>query len=127
MPTNEEIEALAMRLDYCKIRFARESEAQAAIRRNVAIDDAAAMLRQWIAEREWKDIRTAPMDGTWVQLRGGSIDYGWDGKTQPPYVIAQFMNAELPEKEAWMFAWYDGGFYGEYCSPTHWRPAPKEA
>lgn len=67
---------------------------------------------------EWQDIATAPRDGTWVLLTGGLIDYGWDGETQPPAVVAQAYGV------GWQFAWYDGGHYGEYEAPTRWMPLP---
>lgn len=68
---------------------------------------------------EWPTIDSAPMDGTWVLLKGGNIDYGWDGDTKPPCVVAQFYRGE--RNSYWQFAWYDGGCYGEYENPTHWR------
>ena len=69
---------------------------------------------------DWQPIETAPKDGTWLLLCGGSIVYGWDGRDEPPVVAGQWTN---PLKDGtWQFAWYDGGYNGEYESPTHWRP-----
>lgn len=65
----------------------------------------------------WETIETAPKDGSWVMLKGGTIDYGWDGEGQPPFVVAQW---GAPRRLCWQFAWYDSGYYGEYESPTHW-------
>ena len=68
---------------------------------------------------EWKLIETAPLDGTWVLLTGGRIEYGWCEKDKPTIVVAQRSG------ECWQFAWYDGGYYGEYELPTHWMPLPE--
>lgn len=75
---------------------------------------------------EWQDISSAPKDGTWILLSGGTIDYGWGGDTISPAVVAQ-CTEELNGRIApahWQFAWYDGGYYGEYKNPTHWQPLP---
>ena len=66
----------------------------------------------------WRTMESAPKDGTWVLLTGGYIDYGWDGNSQPVVVSGQFIEMR------WQFAWYDGGYYGEYEKPTAWRPLP---
>ena len=74
----------------------------------------------------WQDISTAPTDGTWILLTGGKIDYGWDVDDKPNIVVGQVTN-ELngyESKRRWQFAWYDGGYYGEYENPTHWMPLP---
>lgn len=67
----------------------------------------------------WQPIESAPRDGSWVLLTGGTIDYGWDGDTIPPVVIGQSCG-----ESDWQFAWYDCGYYGEYENPTHWQPLP---
>lgn len=67
---------------------------------------------------DWQDIATAPRDGTWVLLAGGSINYGWCRDDRPPAVTSQYMDG------CWQFAWYDSGYYGEYETPTHWMPLP---
>jgi len=75
---------------------------------------------------EWQPIETAPKDGTWVLLSGGGIYYGWDGDTIPTAVVGQYtdyLNGGTTNPH-WQFAWYDGGYYGEYASPTHWMPLP---
>lgn len=69
----------------------------------------------------WQSIETAPKDGSWVMLSGGRIDYGWDGESAPRVVVGQWAN----RAECWQFAWYDGGYYGEYENPTNWMPLPE--
>jgi hypothetical protein len=75
----------------------------------------------------WQPIETAPGDKTWILLAGGGIRYGWDGHTQPACVVGQWtttLNGRRT-KGHWQFAWYDGGYYGEYENPTHWMPLPE--
>lgn len=72
-----------------------------------------------------RPIEEAPRDGTWVLLTGGSIEYGWDGDTQPPFVVGQWVGKRSTNgvnQERWQFAWYDSGYYGEYETPTHFKP-----
>lgn len=76
----------------------------------------------------WQPIETAPRGGIWVLLTGGEIKYGWDGDEQPPVVCGQFtnyLNGSTHDEGWWQFAWYDGGYYGEYVGPTHWMPVPQ--
>lgn len=74
---------------------------------------------------DWRPIETAPKDGTLVMLSGDRIYYGWDGKTKPLAVVGQFASSCNPlGADTWQFAWFDGGFYGEYENPTHWMPLP---
>ena len=74
----------------------------------------------------WLPIATAPRDGTWVLLAGGECDYDEesDAKTRP--VVGQWRNYRNGRTTDWhwQFAWYDGGYYGEYETPTHWMPLP---
>lgn len=87
-------------------------------------------MREWAASLEaeakhqssgWQPIETAPKDGTWVLLSGGLIDYGWEhGATKPSSVVGQWND----DASCWQFAWYDGGYYGEYENPTKWQPLP---
>jgi len=76
------------------------------------------VIRDIPSDDGWRTMESAPKDGTWVLLTGGYIDYGWDGNSQPVVVSGQFIEMR------WQFAWYDGGYYGEYEKPTHWRPLP---
>jgi hypothetical protein len=71
----------------------------------------------------WQDIASAPRDGAWVQLTGGSIDYGWDEPDDiPRSVSGQWVNSNTGGR--WQFAWYDSGYFGEYENPAHWMPLP---
>ena len=75
----------------------------------------------------WQPIETAPKDGAWALLTGGRIDYGWDGHDKPRVVAAQWtdcLNGGTTDWH-WQFAWYDGGYYGEYIDPTYWMPLPE--
>ena len=76
---------------------------------------------------EWQPIETAPKDGTWILLAGGGIDYGWNCNSQPHAVAGQWTTIfnGSPFPGGWQFAWYDGGYYGEYENPTHWMPLPQ--
>lgn len=89
--------------------------------------EAASLLRRLAGEMEWQTMDTAPRDGTWVQLTGGKIDYGWDDTPKPPIVVAQWVRVNATDETRWQFAWYDSGYYGEYENPTNWRPLPKGA
>jgi hypothetical protein len=71
----------------------------------------------------WQPIETAPRDGTWILLAGGTIDCGWDSEQRPHCVVGQFLAAAQPQ--CWQFAWYDSGYYGEYDRPTHWMSLPE--
>ena len=72
----------------------------------------------------WQPIETAPKDGTWVLLTGGTVDGSWDGDTAPMVVVGQYL-PPWGSEAIWHFAWYDNGYYGEYSNPTHWMPLPE--
>lgn len=71
-------------------------------------------------------IDTAPKDGTWVLLYGGEVCRFDDDFCQPPPVVVGRFIEDLDGAygDRWIFAWYDGGYYGEYYEPTHWAPLP---
>jgi hypothetical protein len=76
---------------------------------------------------EWQPIETAPKDGTWVLLAGGDC-YNDGGDPTERIVTAQCtneLNGRTMDDTRWQFAWYDGGYYGEYLDPTHWMPLPE--
>ncbi len=73
---------------------------------------------------KWQPIESAPKDGTWVLVSGGVANHEGDN---PPCVVAQYtnyLNGGTTDWH-WQFAWYDGGYYGEYDDPTHWQPLPE--
>ena len=79
------------------------------------------------AEATWRDIETAPRDGTWILLAGGQTNEEvqfCDGTpklwTDRP-VVGAF---EADEEGYWTFSYWDSGWRSEYMSPTHWMPLP---
>jgi hypothetical protein len=74
----------------------------------------------------WQPIETAPRDGTWLLLAGGECDYDESSDNKGRIVSAQWTTKRNSStaKGHWQFAWYDGGYYGEYENPTHWMPLP---
>jgi hypothetical protein len=75
-------------------------------------------------ERTWQPIGTAPKDGTWVLVYGGGTD---DEEVTRAIAVAQYtdyLNGGKTEWH-WQFAWYDGGYYGQFEEPTHWMPLPE--
>ena len=68
-------------------------------------------------------METAPKAGTWILLVGGESS---DEEGGSRVVVGQWSDDLYGHKTEprWMFAWYDGGYYGEYDAPTHWMPLP---
>jgi hypothetical protein len=74
---------------------------------------------------EWQPIDTAPKDGTYVLVCGGVTA---DEDEPRGHAVAQWsnwLNGRRLKNGRWMFAWYDGGYYGNYENPTHWQPLPE--
>lgn len=75
----------------------------------------------------WRDIETAPKDGTYVMLYApGRLTYGhWSAPSDKPHIKYRDGFAPEPEWEEWEPYWvsYDGGFTEE-APPTHWMPLP---
>lgn len=81
---------------------------------------------------EWRQIETAPMDGTEVQLLLGS------GRTLTASMQSGFMNSNdcdcmcwvASEDEAYPDCWTDGVCWDRNAEdkqsdqPTHWKPTP---
>jgi hypothetical protein len=75
---------------------------------------------------KWQPIETAPKDGTWVLLKGGWCQ-NEDREYHSRPVIGQYtnyLNCGTTDWH-WQFAWYDGGYYGEYREPIYWMPLPE--
>lgn len=73
----------------------------------------------------WQPIETAPKDGTWVLIAGGSADVYHDDRNEPPMVAACYaLNPPYADGD-WVFCSYDGGYYGRWVKPTHWMPLPE--
>lgn len=67
---------------------------------------------------EWHPIDTAPLDGSWVELKGGEPDSPPDDGRSYPFVVA-WWDANWP---GWWFCWWDSNWRSGYIDPTHWRP-----
>lgn len=72
---------------------------------------------------QWQPIATAPKDGTWVMLMGGSLPWQHVDESHPcnpPCVVARWKD------DGWEITDYDSGVCAvEYENPTHWRPVPE--
>lgn len=71
----------------------------------------------------WQPIETAPRDGRWVLVCGGTPADDFSEKRPAVAQWTDDLNGRKTEWH-WQFAWYDGGYYGVYESPTHWQPLP---
>lgn len=78
----------------------------------------------------WQPIETAPKNGTWILLRGGSVDtsvYNPDvvGPMNPA-VVAFWHIWDFSQNAEWAFSFWDGEWYSSYDNPTHWMPLPSD-
>ena len=77
----------------------------------------------------WQPIETAPKDGTWILVFGVGPDYGQpvEVENECKMAVAQYTETRNGQKVPghWQFAWYDGGYYGEFLTPVRWMPLPE--
>lgn len=66
----------------------------------------------------WRRIESAP-ENEWILITGGEPEGNWI-RDLSPMVVAKYTT----EDKCWNFAFYDGGYVGEYEGATQWRPLP---
>ena len=74
---------------------------------------------------EWKPIETAPKDGTWILITGGTTKDESEDRSIAVAQYTDYLNGRKCDRWHWQFAWYDGGYYGWYENPTHWMHLPE--
>jgi hypothetical protein len=75
---------------------------------------------------KWKSIDSAPKDGTWLLLGGGSFFDEKDGAGVRKPAVARWVSIG-PEYDyyGWLIAEREGGYNNvTYEHPTHWMPIP---
>jgi hypothetical protein len=77
-----------------------------------------AALEAQLAEREWRPIETAPKDGNWVLISGGT--YGCEFSPCEFYG-ARFDRVGMAVWDAGNKQWENGEMH---YHPTHWQPMP---
>lgn len=70
----------------------------------------------------WQPIETAPKDGRWIWLCGGTTTERATGgdtvlATRP---VSAFWDGVHPDFGYWMFCYWDCGWRSHYENPTHW-------
>lgn len=77
-------------------------------------DQAAAAIRDLLAEREWRPIESAPRDGTEILC--------WPGLRKPETAVT---GAWLDTRGGPCWVELGVGHHNGYWRPTHWLPLPK--
>lgn len=72
---------------------------------------------------DWQPMETAPRDGSWVMLLGGSLDKY--AEVAPPATVARYEGLHPRYGEEWRYASYDSGEYGRVSEPRGWMPLPQ--
>lgn len=75
--------------------------------------------------QEWRDIESAPKDGTEICIFGFDPDYSSDkahGYDKSAFHPTQSSAVWDVDHMAWRVCSYDGGCYGTVNNPTHWKP-----
>ena len=81
---------------------------------------------------EWQPIETAPRDGTFILLVGGSTDEDFYLLDTAPEcckrpVVGMFKEQSFRDPEDgdyWAYDFWDGDWRSHYINPTHWMPLP---
>lgn len=69
---------------------------------------------------QWRDIETAPKDGTHIMACRGPFTSNWTFAQAPAYVCHWWNN---PGEEGWYLSSGDSGQISWH--PTHWQPLPQ--
>lgn len=90
-------------------------------------------IKQGMVVQQWQTIESAPKDGAFVLLAGGTTsedDYNEIGVESSRPVTAKWLADPYCESDSsWVYDFWDGDWRSSYAKPTHWQPlpaAPKE-